>query len=77
MLSLPHEVFDSGRYYRDMKILKILVSNSKRFRFYDIFKQWQIDDRVRAHPNTTYYIKITFGSESFTWICFLTQDTQK
>ena len=36
------EIFTGGRYYRDMKILKILVSNSKRFRFYAIFKKWQI-----------------------------------
>ena len=26
-----------------MKILKILASNSKRFRFYGILKKWQID----------------------------------
>ena len=28
------------RYHRDMKILKILASNSKWFKFYDIFKKW-------------------------------------
>ena len=38
------EIFTSGRYDRDMKILKILASNSKRFRVYGIFKKWQIDD---------------------------------
>ena len=27
-----------------MKILKILASNSKRFRFCGIFKKWQIED---------------------------------
>ena len=27
-----------------MKILKILACNPKRFRFYVIFKKWQIDD---------------------------------
>ena len=27
-----------------MKVLKILVSNSKWFRVYDIFYKWQIDD---------------------------------
>ena len=27
-----------------MKILKILASNSKQFRVYEIFKKWQIDD---------------------------------
>ena len=26
-----------------MKILKLLASNSKRFRVYGIFKKWQID----------------------------------
>ena len=38
------EIFTSGRYHRDMKILKILASNSTRFRVYGIFKKWQIDD---------------------------------
>ena len=38
------EIFTSGRYHRDMKTLKILVSNSKRFRVYGIFKKLQIDD---------------------------------
>ena len=37
------EIFNSGRYHRDMKILKILASNSKRFRVYGIFKKLQID----------------------------------
>ena len=30
------EIFASGRCHTDIKILKILASNSKRFRFYDI-----------------------------------------
>ena len=39
------EIFTSGRYHRDMKILKILLaSNSKRFRVYGIFKKLQIDN---------------------------------
>ena len=38
------EIFTSGRYHGDMKILKILASNSKRFRVYDISKKLQIDD---------------------------------
>ena len=38
------EIFTSGSYDRDMKILKILASNSKRVRVYGIFKKWQIDD---------------------------------
>ena len=31
------EIFTSGRYQRDKKILKILASNSKWFRVYGIF----------------------------------------
>ena len=38
------EIFTSGRYHRDIKILKILASNSKRFRVYGIFKKLQTDD---------------------------------
>ena len=38
------EIFISSRYHRDMKILKILASNSKWFRVSGIFKKWQIDD---------------------------------
>ena len=48
------EIFTSGRYHRDMKILKILASNSKRFRVYGIFKKLQIDDdRQGGLSNTT------------------------
>ena len=43
------EIFTSGSYDRDMKILKILASNSKRVRVYGIFKKWQIDDKGREH----------------------------
>ena len=39
------KLFTSGRYHKDMKILKILAFNSKWFRFYGIFKKWKIDDR--------------------------------
>ena len=38
------EIFTTGRYHRDMKILKILASDSKQFRVYSIFKKLQIDD---------------------------------
>ena len=47
MSPLPHgffRIFISGRYHRDMKIPKILASNSKQFRVYGILKQLQIDD---------------------------------
>ena len=47
------EIFASGRYHRNMKILKILASNSKRFRVYGIFKTLQIDDDKWGLPNTT------------------------
>ena len=47
------EIFTSGRYHRDMKILKILASNYMRFRIYGIFKKLQIDDDKGGPPNTT------------------------
>ena len=37
------EFFTNGRHHRDMKILKILASNSKQFQFYGIFLKWQIE----------------------------------
>ena len=45
MSSLSHgffEIFTSDRYHRDMKTLKILVSNLHHFRIYGIFKKCQI-----------------------------------
>ena len=47
------EIFTSGRYHRNMKILKIVASNSKRFRVYGILKKLQIDDDKGGPPNTT------------------------
>ena len=47
------EIFTSGRYHRDIEILKILASNSKSFRVYDIFKKLQIDDDNGGPPNKT------------------------
>ena len=47
------EIFTSGKYQRDMKILKILATNSKRFRVYGISKKLQIDDDKVGPPNTT------------------------
>ena len=47
------EIFTSGRYHRDMKIMEILASNSKPFRVYGIFKKIQIDDDNGGPPNTT------------------------
>ena len=38
------ETFTSGMYHIDMRILKILASNSERLVVYSIFKKWQIDD---------------------------------
>ena len=37
------EIFASGTYDRDMKILKILACNSKQFRVYGVIKTLQID----------------------------------
>ena len=42
------DIFTSGKYHRDMKILKILASNFKQFRVYGIFNKWQIDDDRRG-----------------------------
>ena len=47
------EIFNSGRYLRDMKILKILASIAKRFRVYDISKTLQTDDDNGGLPNAT------------------------
>ena len=47
------EILTSGSYHRDIKILKILASNSKWFRVYGIFKKLQIDDDKGGPPNTT------------------------
>ena len=50
------EILASARYHRDMKFLKILASNYKRFRVYGIFKKIQIDDDHQGgQPNTTIF----------------------
>ena len=49
---LPHgfcRIFTSGRYHRDMKVLKILASNFRRFRVSGIFKKLQVDDDKWDH----------------------------
>ena len=49
------EIFTSGKYDRDMKILKILACNSKWFRVCGILKNRQFDDdRVEGLPNTNF-----------------------
>ena len=47
------EIFNSGRYLKDMEILKILASNSKRFRVYGILKKLHIDDDDQGGPPNT------------------------
>ena len=47
------EIFTSGRYHGDMKILKIFGSNFKPFRVYGISKKLQIDDDMGGPTNTT------------------------
>ena len=42
------EIFISGRYHRDVKILKTLASNFKQVRVYGIFRKRKIDDDRRA-----------------------------
>ena len=37
------EIFASGSYHSDIKILKILASHSDLFRVYGIFRKLQID----------------------------------
>ena len=39
MSPLPQAIFTSGRYHRDVKISKILGSNSKQIRFHSILKK--------------------------------------
>ena len=43
-----------GRFHKDMKILKILDSNSKQLRVYSVFKKWQIDDDRGWQRTTTF-----------------------
>ena len=52
------EIFNSGKYNKDMKILKILASNSKRFRIYAIFNIQKIDDDSEG---ATRWTKATFS----------------
>ena len=49
------EISTSGRFHRDIKILKILASNAMRFRIYGIFRKLQIDDDEGGLPNTTFF----------------------
>ena len=62
---ITRQDFTSGRYHRDMKILKILASNSKQFWVYGIFKKLQIDDdrwgTQILHFLTWLLLKITSG----------------
>ena len=44
-----------------MKILKILASNSKQFRFYGIFNKWQIDDDSGGREGRTSCLKYSPG----------------
>ena len=53
------EIFTTIRYHRDMKVLKILTSNSKRFRVYGIFKKLQIDDDNVGPPNKTISLTVS------------------
>ena len=63
------EIFACAKYDRDMKILKILASNSKQFRVYGIFKKWQIDDDRGGsqiqHFLRLLLLKITSGLKNY------------
>ena len=50
------EILTSVRYHRDMKFLKILASNSKRSRAYDIFNKLQIDDDRQGDPQIQQFL---------------------
>ena len=69
------EIFTSGRYHRDMTLLKILASNSNWFRVYGIFKKWQIDDDRGGgqilHFLRYLLLKITSGLKNSPWYLFL------
>ena len=47
-------IFTSDRYHRDMKILKILASNSKSSEFMAFSKNDKQNDDDRGLPNTTF-----------------------
>ena len=52
------EIFASSRCHTDIKILKILASNSKRFRFYDIKNTVLTQETKKWHqqcPETSWY----------------------
>ena len=72
------EIFTIDRYHGDMKILKILASNSKRFRVYGIFKTLMMiggDCQIQQFLRLL-LLKITSGLKNSPGI-FLTQETQK
>ena len=77
------EICTSDRYHRDMKILKMLASNSKRLRFYSIFKKWKIGNgNALANILNTTSSQITSAqnklwSWKLSWVSFLTQKFQK
>ena len=50
------ETFTSGSYHKDMETLKISASNTKLFRFWGIFKKWQIDYKGGGWGVAKYYI---------------------
>ena len=77
------EICTSDRYHRDMKILKMLASNSKRLRFYSIFKKWKIGNgNALANILNTTSSQITYAQNKlwpwkFSLVCFLTKEFQK
>ena len=76
------EIFTSGRHHRDLKILKILTSNSKRFRVYGIFqndKLMMIDGGDQLLHFVRYrLLKITSSLKNFSgyvfWLAKLKND---
>ena len=59
------EIFASGRYHRDMKVLKILASNFKWFKFMAFLRNYKLM-MISGDPQTKQFlrellVKITSG----------------
>ena len=67
------EIFTSGRYHKDMKILKILAPNSKHFRIYNIFLVASADI---LNPTFSLITSVSNNVWKFTGVYFLTQEIQ-
>ena len=62
---LQRHCWSSGRYHRDLKALKTLVSNSKHFRISGIFKTWQIWCPRNDILNITFSLITSVSNKAF------------